>query len=40
MSKYKGYDQNRPLWQTVNNGTLKRDFKNSFQVASNKQGKP
>ena len=31
LSKNKGYDQNRPLWQIVYNGTLKRDFRNIFQ---------
>ena len=36
----KGYDKKRPPWLTVNNGTSKGDFKNSFQVAANKQGKP
>ena len=40
ISKNKGYDQNIPLWKTVNNDTLKGDFRNSFQVAASKQGKP
>ena len=30
LSKNKGYDQNKPLWQTLDNGTLKGDFRNNF----------
>ena len=36
----KAYDKNMPLLQTVNNGTLKGDLRNSFQEATSKQGKP
>ena len=36
----KGYDKKRPPQLTINNGTSKGDFKNSFQVVEDKQGKP
>ena len=30
----------KPLWQTLKNGTLEREFKNNVLMVASKQGKP